>query len=449
MKKKTIAIIAAVLAVVIVIGAVIISKNSASKDNENNTSVAKTEEVAIRDLSESVGATGTIVSLKSRDITVSLSDCEIKAVYVNVGDTVKKNDVLATLDVSNAEESLSNAKAALSNAEKLNRLSLDDAQKALDNAKKARDEAKSDYEDAKKSYDKAVKKLENLKSKNQNNSNAAEIASQKELIDTLNSQLKSAKSAYESQENSVATAESSKKSTQLNQDTSTQEEQVKQYQAQVDSGTVKAPFDGTITAVNYEAGEKYSTATVLLTIQDCSSYKIEAEIGEYDISNIELGQSVFIKTDATGDDEMKGTVQEISPVSSSTASSGSASSDISIDNSSSSGSASYKVKISIDTPDDRLRLDMSAKLSIVIKSHKNALTVPYNAIYSDKNGSDYIKVVDDSGETNNIDIKIVMESNYYTEIRSDKVQAGMKVLVENQDSDSDNLFDNIPQGGGF
>ena len=192
MKKKIIAIIAAVLVVVIVIGAVIISRNAASNDSENNTSVTKTEEVAIRDLSESVGATGTIVSLKSRDVTVSLTDTEIKTIDVKVGDKVKQNDVLASLDVSDAEENLANAKTALSNAQKRNQQSLDDAQRTLDNAEKARDEAKSDYDDAQKTYNDAVAKLDKLKVKEQTDAISAEIKQQEELVNNLENQVKTA-----------------------------------------------------------------------------------------------------------------------------------------------------------------------------------------------------------------------------------------------------------------
>ena len=42
-----------------------------------------------------------------------------------------------------------------------------------------------------------------------------------------------------------------------------------------------------------------------MTIQDCSAFEIEAQIGEYDISDIEKGQKVLIKTDATRDQDGK------------------------------------------------------------------------------------------------------------------------------------------------
>lgn len=457
-KKKWILVMAVA---VILVAAVLIMKNRKSTSAGTEQQKVQTEEVSRRDLSKSVGATGTIVSKKSRDLSVNLTETEVKKVYVSVGDTVKKGDKLIKFDTSEAEENLADAKTALDKANQKNRLAEADADRSVsdaystqsyqvETAKDAKDKAYSDYQDAKKAYEKAKKKL-----------TSANVEQQKQSVETAKQQMKTAKATWQSQvksyeqtvksqSSSVAAAKSSRSSTKLNADTSAQEQQVRQYQKQVDNGILCAPFAGIITAVNYETGENYAGGTVI-TIQDCSSYEIEAEIGEYDISSVKEGQTVIIKTDATGEEEMTGKVSEISPVS---VSSGSTSDTAGLSagtgsmQAAGSSDISYRIRITIDNPSELLRLDMSANLSIIQEQHENALTVPYNAVQTKDDGTYYVTQQKDDGSTKDISVEIVMESNYYTEISSEELQEGMKVVL-NEEEESDNPFENIPRGGGF
>lgn len=492
--KKAITILFVVAVMVILCSVVHSHIKKGAEEAMNEAAGAESGEVTTRELIKSVGATGTIVSKKSRNLTTSLTDVEITKVNVSVGDSVKAGDVLMKLDTSDIKQNLSEAKESLDKSKKRNELSVSDAKRnvseveqtqnfQVQSAKKARDNAWADYIEAEKNYSNAKQKLERLKTKkdeaknklteakgNSNPEDAARIAEletkyntaltewkqQKELVSTYKQQRKTAKTTYEnqkdsyeqallSQKSSVAAAKSNQETAKLSQDTSTQESQIRQYQKQYENGTITAPFDGIVTAVNYEKGETYTVGTTLVTVQDCSRYEIEAKIGEYDISSVEVGQQVVIKTDATGDEEMTGEVKEVSPVSTSsegnaslTASEGITGSDV-----------NYKVRISIEDPSDRLRLDMSANLSIIIERHVSALTVPYNAVKTDENGNAYVVVEKEDGTTENVEVSVVMESNYYTEIKSEKLKEGTKVAIE-KENESSNPFENMQQrGGGF
>ena len=144
-----------------------------------------------------------------------------------------------------------------------------------------------------------------------------------------------------------------------------------------------------------------------------------------------VGQKVLIKTDATGEEELQGTVAKVSPVATASA----ASTDV-----------TYTVRISIDTPNDRLRLDMTASLSIIVTEHENALTVPYNAIQTDEDGKAFVEIPGADGITNEKKyITIVMESNYYTEIADGDLEEGTEVIV----IDSGNDYLQYFEEGGF
>ena len=250
-------------------------------------------------------------------------------------------------------------------------------------------------------------------------------------LSTYNSQSKTYDNTVASQASSVASAVNSQKNARLSASTDNEEKQVEQYQEQLAEGDLLAPIGGIVTAVNVEQGDTYNQGTVV-TIQDNSSYEVEAQIGEYDISDIEVGQKVLIKTEATRDEELEGTIIFVSPTASQTAGS---------------SGVTYTVRISVDTPNDRLRLDMSASLSIIIEQHEDALTVPYNAIQTDVDGNTYVEVYEEN-EMKKVFVTILMESNYYTEISSEDMKEGQLVVVISESGNSD-PFEVMMQGGGF
>ena len=526
-----------------------------SAEAQNRLSQFQTDTVTKRPLTKSVGATGTIVSAQSKELSVALSDIEVNQVNVEVGNSVKEGDPLVVFDTSDIEENLTDAKNTLSKAERQNSLSASDAQRNVEDAERTKDyqidSAKTnidtsyrDYQNAVSGYNDAISQLEDLKSEektakdkcqkakdaqktaekaleqarkkaaetekalkeakqkyealassqtdettiaerkavmdsaeqantdaqqsytaaqesyntalsnvtnteNAYNSAKSSRKAQESTVESSRQQAESQQSAYDTsvktyqntvaaQESSVASAKSSQSSTSLNLSTDNEKQQVELYEEQLEEGVLKAPFSGIITAVNYNVGDTY-TQGAIVTVQDCSSYEVEAEIGEYDISDIKMGQTVLIKTQATGDEELQGTVTFVSPTATQNEMNNEMNSDV-----------TYRVEISIDTENDRLRLDMSASLSIIVEQHEDVLTVPYNAVQTDEEGSSFIQEISEDGKTTtDIPVTIIMESNYYTEIESKELYEGMEVIVQNSGEVSSDFDFMPPQGGGF
>lgn len=528
--KKRIIIIAIVAVIVLLFFYVKQSMEKAMVTVQETMMQMQTDEVSKRSLIKSVGATGTVVSIQSKDIKADLSGIEIENIMVEIGDIVSEGQDLVVFDTSEIEDSLKSAEKQLSIAEQRNSLSAQDAKRNVENAQRAEsyqvdmaktsmDKAYDNYEIAMVDYNNAAKKLKNLKdnegsiytnymnAKNQAEALAVTLEEKEAVVeeeeakleqmgtvssgdgvetayenavaerdaikeqyeeivaglaglenqyaqakisreeqerlvknlsntynsmtDSYNASIKSYDNTVATQASSVASAKSSQKSTSLNANTDTQEKQVEQYQKQLEKAYLKAPLDGIVTAVNFEKGDTY-TQGAIITIQDCSSYEIKAEIGEYDISDIQLGQKVLIKTDATRDEELEGTVVFISPTATKNAGS---------------SNVTYTIRISIDTPNERLRLDMSASLSIIIEQHDDVYTVPYNAVQEDEEGNSFIEVIGEDGmTTTKLPITVEMESSYYTEITADGLEEGMKVKVI--ESEEDMLFE-LMMGGGF
>lgn len=298
--------------------------------------------------------------------------------------------------------------------------------------------ALEEYNAAKAAYDSALAKQNAAKtaydaltqSRRAKETEANNLAQQRDkFLENYNNLARSYENTVAGQASSVQAAVNSQKSSALASNTDAEKKRVRQYQAQLENGSVSAPINGVVTAVNIEEGDTYNQGA-LVTIQDCSSYEIEAEIGEYDISDIAIGQKVLIKTEATRDEELEGTVLFISP----TATKGGS-------------GVTYTVRISIDTASERLRLDMSANLSIIIREHPNALIVPYNAVQTDDEGNTYVEVCAEDGTVSKVWITVLLESNYYTEVESDELWDGQRVIVVTEHET--NPFEAMRQGGGF
>ena len=440
--KKRRIIIIVVLAVVAILGLSITNGvNKAKEAMEEMVATMQTGEVASRSLIKSVGATGKITSIESKSITAAISGAEIAEVKVEIGDVVTEGQELVLFDTTDIEENLANAKKNLSNSSTVNSITREEAKKNLDktieNYDKQIEKAKEAVDNSE--YAKVADALYNFNtyfgklSDTEQKAKKAELEAKLDMYESTHEKLVEAyEDAVAAKESGIETAQNTYTKTTINLDTTTQKKQVELYEEQLAEGIVKAPISGTVTAVNFDAGDTYIQGSPIVTIQDCSAFEVEAYIGEYDISDIEKGQKVLIKTDATGDEELEGTVVFVSPTAATNLTG---------------GDVTYLVRISVDTPNERLRLDMSASLSIIIEQHENALTVPYNAVQEDEQGNTYVEVMEEDGTTTKVPITVVLESNYYTEIKSDALTEGQKVRVIN--ADSNGLFDLLGGRGGF
>lgn len=298
-----------------------------------------------------------------------------------------------------------------------------------ENAKAELEELKKELESIEKEYQTLLSEnitLNNEKTTKETTYTTAKFMreQQETTIDTLEDNIDTAKDAYDTAtksydfivKNQNSTVESAKKGQELSNltnNTDREQDAVDSLEEQLEKIIVKAPMSGTVTSINYDNGDRYASGTLLM-IQDCSEYEVEAYVGEYDISDIEIGQKVLVKTEATRDEELEGVIDYISPTGIKQG-----------------ANTTYKVRIKFNTKNERLRLDMSASLSIIIAESEKAVTVPYNAIQEDENGKTFIEVSRDNGVSfEKINVEVLMESNYYTEIKlNDKIKLGDTVKV--------------------
>lgn len=500
--KKGLIILAVI---VLAIGGLVLWLKSVGAKAMDSIMAATNETVVSerRDLVKVVSATGKVTSVREKDITSTATGAKVKEVYVEAGDEVKEGDVLMVLDSSDIEENLESANKTLSNTQKSNSISVSAAKRGYDDAvlnstvtaqryadkvaeaekdqkdsKDLRDQAKSMYENAVDARKKAEENLKNAKKAVENGdvsgSDATASISAAELsLETAKSAESAALSNYNSYsakydqsessmklllqqrddaalqiQNSLATTKdqlsSAKISTSSNTDTV--EKQIATLNEQLEDCTVKAPFDGIVTYLDVEEGS-VNAGTRLAAVEDISSFEVTTEIDEYDIGKIKKGQAVTIKTNGTGDEILEGYVKSVAPrATASPLSAGAASA---------AGGVTYKVVIAVESKNDLLRLDMTAKLSIILEKSINTLTVPYDAVQEDEDGNKYVEVVDEklpNGMLNTHKVYITpgIETDYYVEILNGDINEGDEIKISRPLSDVMDfniMFENNATGG--
>lgn len=452
-KKYVIGLVIGLILIAGIVTTVVLINSRKEKALAGGEDTQKQSTISLQkmDLIKSISATGTVQSKKTKLVSAQVNGIKVKEVKASVGDEVKKGDVLVSFDESDLQEALSEAEETLSDAKKEGDKNLSSAKKQLSEAKETYREEKeklaSEVSGAKKERSEARKQVSRLKKQISAEKNAEAKAKLQEQLTKAEESLKQAETGYETAltnqektnqqnkgnienaENAVETAESNRKKS-----IKEAEKQVSQTEESLKNCQVTAPCDGVITASTAEEGDVYSGGD-LFQIDDTGFYTVSTTVDEYDIGNVAVGQKVVILTEATGEDEMEGEITFVAPsTGSTTLSSGSSQSGESggMSGSGTSSSDGYEVKIKIKTTDERLRMGLTARCSIILEQVKDVYAVPYDAVHENKNGTTAIHVAEGDGDSRSSREILVtkgMESDYYIEIQGDELEEGLSVII--------------------
>lgn len=457
-KHKVLLIIVLVLIVAGTVTAVVFvnagnEKASAGEKTQKQSTVSLEK----MDLTKSISATGTIQSEKTKTVSADVNGVQVSSVKVSVGDTVKKGDVLVTFDVSDLQSALDEAKDSLSDAETEADRNISSAKTQLSDAKETyADQKKKLAEkvaDAKEEKKEAAKQVSSLKKQVSAEKNAEAKAKLEEQLTKAEEALKQAESSYESavsdQENTNKQNKNSIQNAEDAVDTaeSNRKKTVKEAQKQVDEAEenlekclVTAPIDGIITAADVEEGDTYSGGD-MFQIDNNGSYMVSTTVDEYDISSVSVGQRVVILTEATDEDELEGEITFVAPSTGSTSlSSGSSQSGESAGmTSTTSSSDGYEIKIKVKTQDERLKMGLTAKCSIIMEEAADVYAVPYDAVHENSDGTTVVYVSETSGDSvssREVQVTKGMESDYYVEICGEELSDGMQIIIPTDETSS-------------
>lgn len=455
-KKKWIVIgVVAVVIIALVVGAIWIS----GSQNTVNEVQGTIDVITKRSIATSISGNGTVETATREDVTGGSYGMKVATVEVEVGDEVHVGDIICTFDSTDLEERVSNLKEQISeteserkkqNQEYDDRIAeseentakqLETAKVNLENAKVTLEEETIELERRQAAYDAYIAEEGHTEYDTEAINLQSLVDSQKEVVDSAQARV----DYYEEQIDDLeaqdtSSLEEAKKNynKQVDNTIDNLEEQIEAYEEQIADTTIRAGVSGIVTAVYVTEGGNVSGGT-LASIEAVNAFIIEAQIDEYDIPDIAVGMKVLIKTDATRDAELEGMVTYVAPraTDSGSASLGGLSGLMGGSSSSfsgSTGSATYLVKIELKEQNDRLRLGMNAKVSILTEESVDAWSVPYDAVHTRTDGTTFLEVITGKDEDGNLitremDVKVGVQGTYYVEVISDEITDGMQILI--------------------
>ncbi|MDG4714891.1 efflux RND transporter periplasmic adaptor subunit [Winogradskyella marincola] len=293
------------------------------------------KEVALRDIVETVSATGKIQPEVEVKISSEVSG-EILELPFKEGQEVKKGDLLVRVNPDLIQSAVNRSQASYQNVKA-----------GLEQAEANLKQAKADYERSKSLFDKGVISKADWDSS---------IAAYETAVAGKNS-------AYYNVQSAAATVNEAKDN--------------------LNRTTIYAPMSGTISKLDVEEGERVvgtqqMAGTEILRVANLNNMEVEVDVNENDIVKVSIGDSTIVEVDAYLKKEFKGVVTEIA---------NSAAGSLTADQ-----VTNFKVKVRIleesykDLTEGKpenyspFRPGMTATVDIITKTKKNAVAVPISAI---------------------------------------------------------------------
>lgn len=212
------------------------------------------------------------------------------------------------------------------------------------------------------------------------------------------------------------------------QSTKSQEIAIQSLQDTLADATITAPVSGVVTAVYAEEGQPGNG--LLFVIEDTDALKITTNIREYDVGNIEVGMPVVIRSDATGDKEISGTVTYIAPAANKTENGNTLTADDS--------TVEFEAEVQVDDADSGLRIGMNTRLTVLLEERSDVYGVPYDSVVEKADGSEVVYAVEPSSEkegsyvVTEVPVTTGLETDFYIEVSGDGITDGLSIVSDPQ-----------------
>jgi HlyD family secretion protein len=358
--------------------------------------LAKAERV---DLARSVVATGKVEPVTKVEIKSKASGI-IRELPVNVGDTVRRGQVICELDQNDllprlrqAQAAYGMAQAALKSAHAdYERYQVDAAGPDLPYLKRDVERARSLFKDqliAQNTRDDAEKNYELARNRQQ----------------SAISNLAVAKAA-------IAKAEASREQAGA---------VVAQSEEDLRNATIVSPIDGVVLSRDREIGDAVSSilimgsgATLIMTLGDLSEVYVKGKVDESDIGKVYLGQAARITVESYRDQKFLGHVTKISPMG------------VEKDN-----VTTFEVRVSISNLSRKLRAEMTANAEIILEERKGVIAIPEGALVYKKDKSTDVEIPDPTVEAGKRRVAVVTGINNGAKVQIVKgLSEGQQVILQ-------------------
>lgn len=327
---------------------------------------AETYEVKKSKVISTVWEKGKVQSRDSKNIFSEVQG-KVKEVRADSGDPVKKDDILAVVDVSDLEAQISRLEGELKAVEGLEQVAQSQAdssqiksqQLAVEQARLERDLAVEAYERAKQLFEiGGVTKVELDQAKSDMESRQKAVTQAESALSALNKQNRGSKMQYQGQKESLLA-------------------QLDQLRTQKEKATITAGIDGVVFVKKIKEGDIVSPGVLLFTVGNKGEIDIETFVNNKDIANIKEGDRVTVVFKVPGTDiESPAMINKIAPAAEEVVSS--------------LGIIEDKIRITVDLQerpaDITITPGMTVDVVLITQKTARVLAVPKQAVFTDKTG---------------------------------------------------------------
>jgi membrane fusion protein, multidrug efflux system len=238
-------------------------------------------------------AVGTVASKATRPLASKIMG-QVTAVRVREGDNVRAGQVLVEIEARDVATSVARAKAGVAEAEQ----SLVEIDRAVEAAEQERVAAAASHDLARMTYVRYAKLVEDR-------------VISRQQFDEVEARYKMTSAELQRASTNVA-MQRARRSQALAR---IEQARAESQSANVTLGyaTIVAPADGIVVAKTAEVGMMALPGVPLLTIENSSTYRLEASVEESRTRAVRLGAEVSVRIDALGGLDITGSVAEIMP----------------------------------------------------------------------------------------------------------------------------------------
>ncbi|WP_294033332.1 efflux RND transporter periplasmic adaptor subunit [uncultured Moraxella sp.] len=383
------------------------------------------------DIENTVLASGKIKAIQTVDVGAQVSG-EITKLYVEIGDEVKKGDLIAQISQVEQKNTVSNAQASLSQAEaSLNQARGDLATKQgeVASAQATIDTRQAELNKAQQSFNRlaglididAISREEYDTAKSNLEVAKAALATAKANYQNTLTAVNNAKLAIDSQQAAITKAKND----------------VITAQEDLSYTTIRAPMDGTVVAISQKQGTTVNanqSAPTIVTLADLSRVRINAQISEADVVNITPNMAARFNIIGNPNQQFDAILSGVEPAPET------------ISTTSSTDSAVYYIGyLDVDNSEGKFRIDMTAQVNIIINAARGVLVVPSSAIET-KDGKSTVRIIGEDGFAKPVEVVVGIDNRVNAEIKSGLNKGDVIVIGEQsqEQSSSGNKNNNRP-----
>ncbi|MGP5230104.1 efflux RND transporter periplasmic adaptor subunit [Psychrobacter celer] len=413
----------AVVALVVVVFGALAYRFFMPKETAPNYLTAK---VKVGDIENNVMASGKVKALNTVEVGAQVSG-EVKKLYVDIGDQVQQGDLIAQIDqvtqrnaLDNQQATLEQSAAALQSAQAdvlSKRANLKSAYADLASRQSELKQAQSDFARLK-----SLVEIDAI-SQQEYDTQATAVQTAKAAVDNARAAIDTAKAAIVTANADISSQQAELRKSQTNVNT-----------AQQDLGytTIRAPMSGTVVSITTEQGSTVNanqTAPTIVTLADLSTVRINAQISEADVINVQAGMPVYFNIIGNPEQKFDATLKAIEPAPEQ------------ISETSSTDTAIYYIGyLEVPNPERRFRIDMTAQVYVVIDQAKDALLIPSTALKNSKTDTSgkttaTVRVLQADGTVKEQPVTIGINNRVNAQILSG-LKAGDDVILSEDNSSS-------------